>query len=125
MTQGIYEIYCLSNHRRYIGSSRNIEKRWENHISSLNNNSHHNHYLQKAWMNYGEGNFVFCILEEVNEESNLFKTEEKYIKKFKFNRLFNIMRKPGAVPKKTSKWAKIKEKRDKEREKEEFAWGVN
>lgn len=124
MTQGIYEIYCLRNRKRYIGSSRDIEKRFNNHILSLDNGIHHNKYLQKAWDIYGENEFVFSILEAVEKQEDLFKKEEKYIKKFKFNSLFNIMRKPGAIPRRTSNWEKKRKEKEKQQKEQEFVWGV-
>ena len=113
MTQGIYEIYCIRNKKRYIGSSKDIERRWNDHTVSLESGTHHNRHLQKAWETYGESEFVFTILEEVKNSKQLFKQEEFYIKKFKFHTLFNIMRKPGAVPRKTSSWAKNCQQRKK------------
>lgn len=122
MAQGIYEIYCLRNNKRYIGSSKDMEKRWNDHVIALKYNMHHNRFLQEAWNRYGESEFVFTILEEVNDNKDLFKREEVYIKKFKFNSLFNIMCKPGAVPRRTSKWTKMNNAKKKKKQDEEFAW---
>jgi len=97
-------------------------KRWDDHVISLQNNIHHNRYLQEAWNRYGDSEFVFNVLEEVEDHKNLFKREEVYIKKFKFNALFNIMRKPGAVPRRTSRWTKMNNIKKKKKEDEEFAW---
>ena len=121
MSQGIYQILCIPSGKRYIGSSKNIEKRWNSHISELNKGRHHNYFLQKAWILYGESNFIFSLIEEVKNEKDLFKIERRYIKKFNFQKLFNIMKEPGAVPKRESKWTKrCKKKKATEKE---FAWG--
>lgn len=63
MRIGIYKIKCLSNNKVYIGSSVNIENRWEFHKNELKNNIHGNHYLQKAWNKYGRDNFIFGVIE--------------------------------------------------------------
>lgn len=67
--QAIYQIRNKINNKIYIGSTNNVRKRWNNHRSKLNNNIHENQYLQKAWNKYGEINFQFSIIEEV-EDSN-------------------------------------------------------
>ena len=61
---GIYCIENIINNKKYIGQSIHIKERWTKHIAELNNGTHHNDYLQKAWNKYGEENFSFYILEE-------------------------------------------------------------
>ena len=65
---GIYKITNVINKKIYIGQSIDIYTRWATHKSELNNNRHHNSYLQRAWNKYDEGNFSFDILEECKEE---------------------------------------------------------
>ena len=77
-------IYCIENlitHKKYIGQSVNIKDRWRRHISELNNNYHHNDYLQKSWNKYGEDNFEFYVLEYCSKE-DLNKKEDYYINKY-------------------------------------------
>lgn len=65
--QVICGIYCIENidtHKKYIGQSKNIHKRWVDHKWALNNNVHDNDYLQKAWNKYGENHFLFSVVEE-------------------------------------------------------------
>lgn len=73
---GVYCIENFVNGNKYIGQSVNIYRRWENHISCLNNNSHYNLHLQKSWMKYGEDAFGFKILEICSE--NLLNEREQY-----------------------------------------------
>ena len=56
---GIYKIENKINGKVYIGQSNNIIRRWEEHISKLNNNSHENKILQYSWNKYGMYNFDF------------------------------------------------------------------
>jgi group I intron endonuclease len=75
---GIYRIKNLINGKCYYGSSKNIEKRWSVHKRELNNNTHINCILQRAWDKYGENNFIFEIIEEC-DTNVLFETEQKYL----------------------------------------------
>lgn len=78
MTIGIYKITNTTNNNFYIGSSKNIEKRFKRHITSLSNNNHHNIYLQRSWNKYGKNNFKFEIIEKTNID-NLLTQEQHYI----------------------------------------------
>lgn len=48
---GIYCIENTVNERKYIGLSRDIKRRWNEHTSKLNKHTHPNQYLQSAWDN--------------------------------------------------------------------------
>jgi len=69
--QAIYQIRNKINNKIYIGSTNNINKRWNNHKSKLNNKIHENSYLQAAWDKYGEENFEFSIIEQVNDQNRI------------------------------------------------------
>ena len=60
---GIYCIENTTNNKKYIGLSRDIRRRWNEHKSDLRNNHHINPYLQSAWNLYGEDAFTFSIVE--------------------------------------------------------------
>ena len=75
---GIYMIVCISNGRRYIGSSHNCEKRYVQHLSDLNKNKHGNPHLQKSWNKYEKNDFMFIIIERCQISELIYK-EQSYI----------------------------------------------
>jgi len=67
-TSGIYQIRHIKNDQKYIGSAvgvKGLYGRWHTHVSLLNRRCHHSIYLQNAWNKYGEGAFVFEIVEHL------------------------------------------------------------
>lgn len=79
---GVYKITCLTDGKFYIGSSKNIKRRWKTHVSKLNKNEHDNMFLQEAWNLYGEKSFTFEILEETSEECR-YELEQLYLDELK------------------------------------------
>lgn len=75
---GVYYIINKVENKKYIGCSRNIEKRFSEHRKMLNEGSHHSYKLQKAWDKYKEDDFVFEKVEEC-EVNDLFVVEAKHI----------------------------------------------
>ena len=73
---GIYKIVNKVNGKYYVGSSRNLTRRWESHQYYLNKNIHCNTHLQAAWNKYGRKNFSFEIIQRIEPENLL--TEEQY-----------------------------------------------
>lgn len=78
---GIYEIINKVNGHKYIGQSRNIYQRINEHKSLLKNQKHlykngEPTLLQRAWNKYGEENFEFKILQLCH--SNKLNEREKY-----------------------------------------------
>lgn len=63
MKNVVYSIKCEVDNKRYIGQSKDFEKRKVDHLFRLRNNSHYNNYLQRAFNKYGEESFVFEVLE--------------------------------------------------------------
>ena len=78
---GIYCIENIANNRKYIGLSRDIRRRWNEHRSDLRNNNHVNVYLQNAWNIYGEESFKFYIIE-LCDPSIICDRESYYIAKY-------------------------------------------
>lgn len=74
--QGIYMIKNIANGKVYVGKAKDIIGRWGAHVGGLLKNKHGNEHLQRAWNKYGEENFYFTILEEVELENQ--DEREKY-----------------------------------------------
>lgn len=79
---GIYKIENKINKKVYIGSSKNVEKRWATHLSELRNNKHHSYHLQQAWNKYGQDSFEFSIIEILDNEFLLIEKEQYWIDKY-------------------------------------------
>jgi group I intron endonuclease len=79
---GIYRIRCRVTGKRYIGSSRNIERRWTAHRTLLRGGKYGCWRLQLAWTKHGEDAFQFLILEECAPDQ-LFAREQFYIDKLR------------------------------------------
>jgi group I intron endonuclease len=61
---GIYKIQSIIKpHRCYIGSSYNIDKRWEEHLKDLRKEKHHSIKLQRHYNKYGEKDLIFILIE--------------------------------------------------------------
>jgi len=66
MTCGIYEIVNTLTRYRYVGQSKRIEERWEEHRRLLERGAHQHKMLQQAWLEHGPRRFKWCILEELS-----------------------------------------------------------
>lgn len=88
---GIYQIRNIVTDKVYVGSSKDIRKRWKRHLESLRKSCHHNIYLNRSFTKYGEHCFEFSILEEVFDTTKLFERESYWINNT--NSTYNI----GAV----------------------------
>jgi len=76
---GVYIIKStIKPERVYVGSSKNIAKRWHYHLSDLKKNVHHAKKLQRHFNKYGEADLQFSILMECTE-SDLLTIEQGFI----------------------------------------------
>lgn len=71
---GIYQITNKINNRSYIGQSKNIQRRFNDHIKGWSSS----HKLQEDISKYGLENFEFEVLEEC-DPSELLDKERSYI----------------------------------------------
>lgn len=72
MNIGIYIIKNRINGHSYIGSTENYKRRRSDHRRSLDNRTHWNHYLQKAWNKYGATSFTFSFYIACKKSDLLF-----------------------------------------------------
>ena len=78
MVSCIYLITNLANGHTYVGQASDKDKRFKEHIKTLNGNYHCNIYLQRSWNLFGKECFKFEVLEECSIE-NLNDREQHYI----------------------------------------------
>ena len=67
---GVFQIRNLVNGKVFIDSSVNLDKIWNRHRLELHFGNHRNEVLQKEWKAFGEDNFAFEILSEIEQEEN-------------------------------------------------------
>ena len=89
---GIYTIENRKTGRVYIGSSINIQGRIRTHFGQLQRNEHPNKFLQSSFNKHGGQNFVWDILERVEDPNELLIREQYWIdlSKNEESRLFNL-----------------------------------
>jgi group I intron endonuclease len=90
---GIYSFLNKLNGKQYIGSAKDLYLRLNEHLTHRKSNR----ALQAAISKYGIDNFDFCIYEFFTYENKatsfklLTDLETMYIRKFKFNNLYNFL----------------------------------
>lgn len=78
---GVYVIENTINKRIYIGSTKkSIKERLNRHRCDLKNNKHVSKLLQEDINKYGIENFTFKVLENLEDEKQIRKTEYYWIK---------------------------------------------
>lgn len=75
----IYQIENLVTGIKYYGRTNNPQRRKTTHFRELEQNKHINSKLQNAFNKYGKENFVFTILEEIEDKEKVFEREEYYL----------------------------------------------
>ena len=91
---GIYKIESIIKPERiYIGSAKDIMKRWWMHVNLLRKNKHHSVKLQNHFNKYGEADFKFSILLGC-DNADLVKTEQYFLDSY--NPYFNICKVAGS-----------------------------
>lgn len=76
---GIYKIQSkIKPDRIYIGSSKHITKRWNEHLCTLRKNKHCSIKLQRHFNKYGESDLQFSIILGC-DDSDLLKIEQYFL----------------------------------------------
>ena len=79
---GVYKITNTITNDFYIGSSKDVKKRWREHKCKSTWNKHPNNPMYLDMQKYGIENFEFEILAEV-EIASLKETEQQFIETLK------------------------------------------
>ena len=77
--QGIYKITNLITKKCYIGKTNNSDRRWRDHkrLAFTENHKEYNKILYQSMRKYGIENFIFEIIEEL-EDYSISSEREKY-----------------------------------------------
>lgn len=67
----IYTIINIIDDEQYVGQARDRDERWREHRKSLKGYYHHSILLQRAWCKHGAENFIFVVLEVLDDISKL------------------------------------------------------
>lgn len=98
-TSGIYKIINKIDGKYYVGSSHDIlgkTGRFNRHTKDLMNKKHHSIFLQRAWDKYGQENFEFIVIENIENKTDLLSKEQYYLnlaekeKDMCYNMRFNV-----------------------------------
>lgn len=65
---GVFQIRNTVNGKIYVDSSVNLDAIWNRHRMELQANGHRNEVLQQEWNAFGEANFRFEILSELEQK---------------------------------------------------------
>ncbi len=94
MTQAVYQIKSIKTSRIYIGSTVNLDRRINEHISKLKLGKHDNPSLQSHFNKFGVDDLEFTVLKTCSDikEMRFVELEEiKKIKEINPSILFNVI----------------------------------
>lgn len=109
----VYKITNVITNDFYIGSSKNVKKRWANHKCKSTWKINSNKQLYKDMEKYGVDSFELQILAEVEIEK-LKETEQQFIEKLKPT--YNNIRANGWDVERYKEWQEEYRKTDKSKE---------
>ena len=67
---GVFQIRNIVNGKILVGSSVNLDAIWNRHNVELKFDGHRNKMLQQEWKEFGEQNFAFAILYEIEQKDD-------------------------------------------------------
>lgn len=79
MTIGLYRITDATTGRFYVGSSRNCERRFNEHRKHLRAGRHHSPALQGAWNKRGEAAFAFELIAVCWTADDALEVEQEWL----------------------------------------------
>lgn len=65
--KGVYQLRNKRNNKVFIGSSLDLDRAWNSLRIQLQTGKHANEALQRDWLEQGESDFVYEIVEEIRE----------------------------------------------------------
>lgn len=90
---GIYSIRNIVTGDFYVGSSVDVNSRWDAHKMQLLDNCHANKKLQSSYNKHGSNSFVYQLVEETTDRESLLTLENKYIEQhWDSGKLYNFCR---------------------------------
>lgn len=88
---GVYKILNIVSEKYYIGYSKNIERRFKDHIYTLEHNNHGNIVLQRSFNKHGLDNFTFEVLHEYDNVEEAKAKELEYLQNLEIRpMLYNL-----------------------------------
>jgi group I intron endonuclease len=86
---GVYQIRNMANGKIFVGSSQNMDGKFNSHRLGLKLGGHVNKALLADWKEFGEENFAFEVLERLepakepgrNDAEELKKMETRWLEK--------------------------------------------
>ncbi len=77
----IYAIFNIINDKCYVGQALRKNRRLSDHRCSFILNAHKNKHLQASYNKYGKGAFIYVILENLFDASDINEREQYWIDK--------------------------------------------
>lgn len=92
-TAGIYKIHNTVTGRFYIGQSKDIQKRFQQHLHSLSKGEHISKLMQYDYKLFGEVSMKLTVIEDTDDPRELFFREAYWIgvlrPEYNANNLYN------------------------------------
>lgn len=66
--KGVFQLRNKRNNKVFIGSSMDLDRAWNSPRVQLQTGNHFNEQLQRDWLEQGEVDFVYEIVEVIKED---------------------------------------------------------